>query len=127
MKYYSEKLKRCFDTEKECLEAEEAKRRAEEEKKRAEEKAKAEKELAVKKKNEERSKDYEAIQKLKKEKDEAYKIYADCDKTYRDALVKFINTYGGYHVTYSNVDDIGAVNDIFTTYDKLFNNFFKFI
>lgn len=88
MKYYSEELKRFYDTEEECMRAtnqflDEKKREAEE----ANKKAKARAERA-------------------KEVEEAQKAMRQAEKNYHDVLEKFLKDYGSYHMTATSADDI---------------------
>lgn len=87
MKYYSELLKKCFDTAKECEKAEDAELSRLEKEKNKEEKLKAEKTARA-----------DEINKAYKEKCEAHK------KWYQ-LVQKFIDDYGAYHYTYSIKDD----------------------
>ena len=83
MKYYSEKLKKLFDSTEELQEAE---------------KEQNEKETLELKKREERAA-------RAKEVDEAYEKYVDL-------LKKFVKDYGYYHKTYKDADFDGLINNL---------------
>ena len=96
MKYYSEELKKFFNTEKECATAEKA-YLAEEEKKRA----------AEAKKN-------EARKARAKEIEDAYTALKDARKKYNDLLDKFCEDYGAYHTSFkSSEDTVSSLLDFF--------------
>ena len=103
MKFYSENLKKFFDTEKECLAAEEeSKRKAEVEAKKKEELANARKERA------------KAI-------DEAREVMIKAEKDYNKLVREFIKDYGSYHFSYSSNDvDDDELNDLFDSLFRLF-------
>ena len=98
MKFYSEELKKFFDTEEDCVDAEErayiAKQEEEEKKtKLAEErKARADEIKAA----------YEAVQTATKE--------------YNELVKKFINDFGSYHMTYTS----SLIDDAFNSFFKIF-------
>lgn len=100
MKFYSEILKKTFDTEKDCLNAE----KEHNEKLAAEEKAK--KELAEKRK--ERAKEVE----------DAYKAVQEAQKRYAKLRTQFVNDYGSFHITFTSKDD--DWNSIFEEWFKIF-------
>lgn len=100
MKYYSEVLKKTFDTEKDCLAAE----KDYNEKLEAAEKQK--KELAEKRK--ERAKEVE----------EAYKEVQKAQKHYAELRTKFVKDYGSFHMTITSKD-----NDWDTIFNEWFNIF----
>ena len=82
MKYYSEVLKKIFDSEDECAKAEEAQAKKEEEAKlAAERKAKERKERAA-------------------EVETAMKEMQNAINHYREVLSKFCKDYGTYHYTF---------------------------
>ncbi len=103
MKYYSDVLKRLFDSEKELLEAEDAKKKAEEEKA-----------LREKEKNAARA---EAAKKV----EEAMKKAAEANKNYREVLSDFCKNYGAYH--YSFTDD--GKEDTYDLFDELVKFLFQ--
>ena len=88
MKYYSEDLKKLFDSEKELTEAEVAAKKAADE-------AKAKKE-ALTKERKTRAEEIEALLKERKALDK--KIHA--------ALAAFTKDYGSFHTSYSNAEDL---------------------
>lgn len=81
MKYYSETLKRTYDSEKECLKAEEEYSRA-----LAEKEAKA-KELS------------ETRKARAKEVEDAYKAAADANNKYIELRNAFLRDYHSFHMT----------------------------
>ena len=90
-KYYSEKTKKDYSTEKECIEAEEAFDKAHAEK---------EKERAL----------------IKKEADEinkAYEEFKNASKKYNDLVNKFIKEHKSYHLTVSDKDFFDTFFDNF--------------
>jgi len=96
MKYYSETLKKAFDTEKECLAAEKA---------YEDEQSKA-KALAEKK---------NADRKAAAEKVEQARIAAvNANKAYKEALADFCEKHGTFHASYSGQD----INDLFDWFFK---------
>ena len=98
MKYYSEVLRKTYDSEKECLEAEEKYN----EKLQAEEKKK--KELTEKRK--ERAKEVE----------DAYKAVQEAQKKYTELRNQFVRDYGSFHMTFTSKD---------SDWDSLFDELFK--
>ena len=101
MKYYSEVLKKAYDTEKECIKAErdyEAKL-AEAEKQK--------KELA------------DARKARAKEVEDAYKVIVDAQKHYNELKSKFIKDYGSWHMTFSTNED-GFNWNFFDDFIKIF-------
>ena len=98
MKYYSEILRRTYDSENDCVAAEK-----EYEEKVAAEKAKKEA-LAAERK--ERAKEVE----------DAYKAFMDAQKHYHKLRNEFVNDYGSWHMTISSQNDI----------DECINSFFRF-
>lgn len=100
MKYFSEILKKTFDSEKECLEAE----KAHNEKMELAERQK--KELAEKRK--ERAKEVE----------EAYKAVKEARKHYNELVDSFCKDYGAFHMTFTSKD-----NDWDSLFDELFRIF----
>lgn len=101
MKYYSEDLKKVYDTEEELQKAEEENS----------------KKLALAKvEKEERSKDAKAIEDLYNEYTDAQKIANEKYKTYRSKFTEFLKKYGSYHKTFTSTSDV---------IDSLFDDFFK--
>ena len=95
MKYYSELLGKCFDTEKACVEAEEAQKKAEQE-------AKAKKEaLAADRAN------------RAKKIDELYEEVLKAQDRYRQELEAFVKDYGSYHKTYKHISPFSSLFDWF--------------
>lgn len=88
MKYYSEELKKLFDSEKELTDAEAAAKKAAEE-------AKAKKE-ALTKERKDRAAEIEALIKERKE----------LNKKISDRLGAFTKDYGSFHTSYSNANDL---------------------
>ena len=88
MKYYSEDLKKLFDSEKELTEAEVAAKKAADE-------AKAKKE-ALTKERKTRAEEIEALLKERKA----------LDKKIHTALAAFTKDYGSFHTSYSNAEDL---------------------
>jgi phage I-like protein len=99
MKYYSEELKKFYDSAEECSDAE---KKFEEEMFAAETKRKA---LAEK-----RSARAEEVE-------QAYAALSDARKTYYDKLNEFVKDYGSFHMSIKGVDE-----DPF----QFFTEFFKF-
>mgnify|MGYP003327425669 CR=1 FL=1 len=99
MKYYSEELKRLFDSEEELKEEEtkvlEAKKKAEEEKEKlaAERKARA------------------------AEVDEARKAMVEAQNNYQKVLGDFLRDYKTYHYSTSNIEDMPK---LFNYMDSIF-------
>lgn len=87
MKYYSEILRKAFDTEKECLKAEK------EHTEKLEQAEKQKKELAEKRKA------------RAKEVEDAYKAVQEAQKTYSELKKRFVNDYGSFHMTFTSKDD----------------------
>lgn len=94
MKFYSESLKRLFDTEKECNESEALYQKEQEEKKSREKKLADEKRARA------------------NEVTEAYSKVREAQKAYLKLKNRFIQDYGYFHVSYRDIDDIPFV-DIF--------------
>lgn len=89
MKYYSEKLKKVYDTVEDLQTAETAydKERAAEDAKQKERKARA-----------------EEINKARKE-------LINAQKNYNDLIAKFVKDYGSYHATYTD-NDLNSVENV---------------
>ena len=98
MKYYSEILKKTFDSEKECLEAE---------KKHAIEVAEAEKKKAESTKvRKERAKEVE----------DAFKVVKEAQKKYNKLLSTFVKDYGAFHMTLATEDTFDDIFDFLTLF-----------
>lgn len=98
MKYYSESLKKVYDSEKECQDAE-----REYAEKVAAEKAEREK-----------------LQKARKERaaevESARQAYLEAQKSYIELRNKFINDFGGWHMTVST----STPRDLIDLFDTIF-------
>lgn len=95
MKYYSEVLKKTFDSEDECLKAEEDYRvKTEEAEKKKAELSNARKARA-------------------KEVSDARVEMQNAKQKYTDLLIAFIKDYGSYHMTFSNGDKTEAIDYLF--------------
>ncbi len=116
MKYYSELLKKPFDTVEELEKAEQEKK---------------EQINALKKKNEERTT-------RAKEIENAYKSYLDTKKKafeeidnayyhYLELRNKFVDDYGSFHMTFTDKDDNGnySLSSSFEDVTRFFNEFFN--
>lgn len=92
--YYSEELKKHFDTEEECLKAEEeqAKKFELEKQKKEERKARAD------------------------EVTEAFKTVEEAKEKAYDLLEKFCKDYGAYHASYSS-NDLKPVKSLLNLFD----------
>lgn len=101
MKYYSEKLKKFYESEDECKHDEEIAA----EKERAEEKRKTE--LAENRKS------------RAKEIEKAYRAIMDAQEKYDNLLSEFVKDYGSFHMT---ISEPSKHND---PWKDLFNLFFK--
>lgn len=95
MKYYSEKLRQTYDTEKACIQAE-----SEYEAKLKEEKAKQEQLTNTRK---ERAAEVE----------QAYKAALDAQKHYTELRNQFVEDYGTWHMTISSQKDGDWINYLF--------------
>lgn len=117
MKYYSDLLKKPFDTVEELEKAE---------------KEKKEQEFAIQKKNEERTlkaKEVEAAYKSYIEtKKKAFKEIDDAYNNYIALRNKFVNDYGSFHMTYTNNDgeEKFTLTDAFNSMTDLINDLFSF-
>lgn len=106
MKYYGERTKQLYDSEKACLEAE-AKAKEQENL----EKIRKERELALAKEQKEKA---AAERKAMADKVEAArKAMVSAQKAYREELEKFIKAYGTYHYTVANTDEVPSLFDVF--------------
>ncbi len=100
MKYYSELLKKCFDSAEECETAENKEltrleqERQDNEKKIAEKKARA------------------------AEIESAYKEMQNAKEKYNKLVSDFIKDYKSFHFTFSNTKDF--LNDVFDTHFRFF-------
>ena len=106
MKYYGERTKTLYNTEKECMEAE-----AQAKEKENLERIKKERELALAKEKKEKE---VAERKACAEKVEAArKAYLEAQKAYRAELEGFCKKYGTYHYTVSDADEVPSLFDVF--------------
>ena len=112
MKYYSEKLNKFYDTADAC-------QRAEFEAKEKEniEKIKKERELALAK--EQKEKELIARKEAATKVETARKAYLEAQKAYRTELESFCKTYGTYHYSTDNADEIPSLFDWFGNFFKL--------
>ena len=112
MKYYSEKLNKFYDSAEACQKEEfEAKE------KENLEKIKKEREVALAKEQKEKAmaERKEAAVKV----DAARKVYIEAQRDYRKALEDFCKSYGTYHYSTNNTEEIPSLFD-------WFGNLFKF-
>lgn len=109
MKYYSEKLGKVFDTVEACQQAE---FKAKEEENR--QKILAERKAAEEKERKERATAERKA--MAAEVEEARKVMVEAQKKYRDAIDKFVKTYGSYHWSSNSVEDIPTLFDIFNPF-----------
>lgn len=94
MKYYSEVLKKTFDSETECLDAE---------KKHQLEVEEAEKKKAeITKVRKERAKEVES----------AFKAVKEAQKKYNKLLSNFVKDYGAFHMTLATEDTFDDIFDL---------------
>jgi Skp family chaperone for outer membrane proteins len=103
MKYYSENLKKLFDSEEELTKAE----------KEHEEELTKKQELADTKKQ--RAEEVElAYKKTLEAREKANELIKEADKAYLELRDKFVEDFGSYHMTYSNADgkELVSVSDI---------------
>lgn len=100
MKYYSEVLKKLFDT------ADEAEKAEKEEKARVKQKKEKEEKLQLEKKT--RAAEIEKV----------YKEIQTAKKNYNELIQAFIKDYGSYHFTFSNSEDF--LTDFFEDFFKVF-------
>ena len=115
MKYYSEELKKIFDSEKELEKAESA---------FALEKAEKEKKLEVKKAEAKKVEDaYKKVLEIRKE---AYKQIEDAENEFYKLRQEFVDKYGSWHMTYTNKDgeDKFYVSDTFNWVNEVMKDFF---
>ena len=107
MKYYGERTKQLYDSEKACMEAEfkakeqENLARIQKEKEARELKEKKEKETAERKA-------------MAEKVESARKAYLEAQKAYRAELEAFCQKYGTYHYTVSDADEVPSLFDLFT-------------
>lgn len=114
MKFYSEKLKSLFDSEKELKEAET---------KLELEKAEKEKKLDLKKA--EAKKVEEAYKKALEVRKEAYKQIDAADAEFYKLRREFVDKYGSWHMTYTNEDDSeGSLSDTFSWVADVMKEYF---
>lgn len=100
MKYYSEVLRKAFDSEKDCLEAE---RKHEEELQEA------------KRKNEELTAQRKA---RAKEVEDAYAAMVAAQTKFANLRRKFAEDFGAFHMTFSSSE--GDLSDIFDEFFRIF-------
>ena len=106
MKYYSETLKKVYDSVEDWEAAEL------EQKKKDDEKAK---ELAL---AETKRKELASARKARaKEIDDAYEAVLKAEKEYRKLVSNFVNDYGSYHKSYFKTE---SLDDIFDSFFRLF-------
>jgi chromosome segregation ATPase len=132
MKFYSEELKKFFDTEEQCL-AEEEKARVEAEEKKV---TKAKLAKAVEDAEKELDKAYAALKTAEEKVEELQKEYDDkvdaimtpahdkikeCAKARAEAIKQFNDNFGAYTTTYSGNK---ALNE-FVKIDDMINQFWK--
>ncbi len=103
MKYYSEALKKLFDSEQELKTAEKETALAEAKKKELEEA-----------KKQERAKDAEEVQ-------NAFKKVKEAEDEYREKLQAFIKKHGYYHYSTNDVKDFPSM---FSLFEPLFTKWF---
>jgi len=117
MKYYSELLKKPFDTVEELENAE---------------KEKNEQINALKVKNEERTERAKEVENAyKKYIETKKKLFEEIDNSYNEYLKlrdKFVDDYGSFHMTYTNKDgeEKYSLTDAFKTVSDLFTELFGF-
>ena len=99
MKYYSETLKKLFDSEEACASAEK------------------EHELALKKQKEEKERMQASRKARAEEVEAAMKEAADARKKYNDLLAAFCKDYGSYHYSF---DPKNHAEDLDTLFKFLF-------
>lgn len=106
MKYYGEKTKRLYDTERECMDAEFKAKEQENLEKIQKEKALRE--------EKEKKEALAAERKAMAEKVEtARKAYLEAQKAYRTELEEFCKRWGTYHYTVKDTDEVPSLFDIF--------------
>lgn len=101
MKYYSEVLKKTFDTEKECRAAEDQYERKIAEAKRKEQEISNERKARA------------------KEIEDAYKEVHEAQRKYNILLHKFIEDFGSFHMTFSCEDEGDTFEDLFNLFKIL--------
>lgn len=112
MRYYSDKLKKLYDSEKELKAAEDELAEQEAEKAKLAETRKV-RALEVE----------DAYKKTLEARKEARELIKKADESYNDLLKKFVKDFGSYHMTYTKTDegyDALSVNDIL---EDFFGNF----
>jgi len=105
MKYYGERTNKLYDTEKECMDAE---FKAKEQENL--EKIKKEREVALAK--EKKEKEVAARKEAAGKVEAARKAYLEAQKAYRKELEEFCKTYGTYHYSVDNADEIPSLFDM---------------
>lgn len=112
MKYYSEILKKAFDTETECLTEEAAYNKEMEEKKAAEEKKKNERKQRAAEVDAARIHMTEVQEECSKKIDEAQKKYIDLRN-------QFVKDYGYYHYSTSGETDSPSLLDMLLNFQRI--------
>ena len=112
MKYYSESLKKIFNSEDELKEAEK-----QEEEKLAEKKKLAETRKARAAEIE------EAYKKTVEAREAAKNIIAEADKKYNELVDKFVQDFGSYHETTTTVSSDKDTVDVIDSIFNVFHNF----
>lgn len=115
MKYYSEILRRTFDTVEE-LENEEKKVKEAEQKK----------ELMLSKKKERAELVNNAFKELQDVRKEYYAKLREKEENYIKLRDEFVKDYGSWHMTYSSDNDNYCVSDVFKDFSTMFKEFFNF-
>ena len=115
MKYYSEKLRKFYDTPEDCQRAEFVAKEKENLEKIQKEKALREEKERKEALAAERKADAEKVEAARKEMMKA-------QKAYKEELNKFIQTYGSFHMSW-NSNDVESLEDLLSTFDvfNLFN------
>lgn len=106
MKYYSEKLKKFYDTPEACEDAEF----------KAKEQENRDKILAERKAAEEKEKKEKAAAERKQmagEIEEARQTMIAAQKAYQEKIKAFVDKYHSYHFSTTNVDEIPTLFDLF--------------
>lgn len=112
MKYYGERTKQLYDSEKACMEAEFKAKEQENLERIAKEKALREEREKKEKATAERKAMAEKVE-------SARKAYLEAQKAYRTELDRFIKTYGSFHMSWS-ANDMKSIEDLLDTFGMLF-------
>ena len=107
LKYYSDRTKQLYDTQEAC---EQAEKNAIE----AENREKIRKERALAEEKERKEKLTSERKARAAEVDAARKEMVQAQNKYREVLKNFINTYGTYHYSTSNFDDLPTLFEFFS-------------